>query len=90
MASLLIGNVDNSASDDDIRDLLARYGFPPCESIEHMPGDGSRPAVLLRYGDAPAEALRSLQPRLNDLFWRNRKLSVSVFDQRHDGGAAAR
>jgi hypothetical protein len=88
MANLLIGNLDSSASDDDIRDLLARYGFPPCDSIEHMPGDGSRPAVLLRYADAPAEALRSLQPRLQDLFWKNRKITVSVFDQRYEPGAA--
>jgi hypothetical protein len=88
MASLLIGNVDSSASDADIRDLLARYGFPPCDSIEHMPGDGSRPSVLLRYGGAPAEPLRSLVPRLQDLFWRNRKINVSVIDQRHDPGAA--
>jgi hypothetical protein len=87
MANLLIGNVDSSASDDDIRDLLARYGFPPCDSIEHMPGDGSRPAVLLRYGDAPAEALRSLQPRLQDLYWKSRKINVSVFEQRHEPGA---
>ena len=56
MASLLIGNVDDSASDDEIRELLSRYGFPPCDSIEHMEGSGSRPAVLLRYGGAPAEA----------------------------------
>jgi hypothetical protein len=88
MANLLIGNVDNSASDDDIRDLLARYGFPPWDSIEHMPGDGSRPSVLLRYEGAPAEALRSLQPRLQDLFWKNRKISVSVFEQRHEPGTA--
>ena len=88
MASLLIGNVDSSASDADIRDLLARYGFPPCDSIEHMAGDGSRPAVLLRYGGAPTEALRTLQPRLQDLFWKNRKIQVSVLDQRYDEGAA--
>jgi hypothetical protein len=55
-----------------------------------MPGDGSRPSVLLRYEGAPAEALRSLQPRLNELFWRNRKINVSVIDQRHDQGAAPR
>lgn len=85
MASLLIGNVDSSASDEEIRELVMRYGFPPFDSIEHMPGDGSRPAVLLRYGDAPAEALRSLQPRLHELFWKNRKINVSVLDQRYDG-----
>jgi hypothetical protein len=90
MASLLIGNVDDSASDDEIRELLARYGFPPCDSIEHMEGSGSRPAVLLRYGEAPAEALRSLQSRIQDLYWKNRKINVSVIDQRHDPGAESR
>jgi hypothetical protein len=88
MASLLIGNVDGSASDEDIRALLERYGFPPFDSIEHLPGDGSRPSVLLRYGGAPAEALRLLQPRLHDLFWKDRKIQVSVIDQRYDPGAA--
>jgi hypothetical protein len=88
MASLLIGNVDGSASDADIREMLERYGFPPADSIEHMPGDGSRPSVLLLYGGAPAEALRTLLPRVQDLFWRNRKINVSVIDQRHDPGAA--
>jgi hypothetical protein len=90
MASLMIGNVDSSASDEEIRELLARYGFPACDSIEHIPGDGSRPAVLLRYGGAPAEALRTLQPRLQDLFWKNRKIQVSVIDQRYDEEAGSR
>ena len=84
MASLLIGNVDDSASDDEIRELLARYGFPPCDSIEHMAGSGNHHAVLLRYGGAPADALRSLQSRIQDLYWKNRKINVSVIDQRHD------
>jgi hypothetical protein len=87
MAGLLIGNVDSSASDEELRDLLARHGFPPWDAIEHMPGDGSRPAVLLTYGGAPAEALRILQPRLNELFWKNRKLNVSVLELRQDPGA---
>jgi hypothetical protein len=90
MASLLIGNVDASATDEDLRELLERHGFPPWESIEHMPGDGSRPAVLVGYGDAPAEALRLLQPRLHDLFWKNRKINVSVMDLRQEPGAAPR
>jgi hypothetical protein len=90
MAGLLIGNVDSSATDDDLRDLLARHGFPPWDAIEHMPGDGSRPAVLVTYEDAPAEALRILQPKLHELFWKNHKLNVSVFELRHDPGEAPR
>ena len=90
MASLLIGNVGDSVSDDEIRALLARYGFPPCDSIEHMEGSGSRPAVLLRYGGAPAEALRSLQTRIQDLYWKDRKINVSVIDQRYDPDVGSR
>jgi hypothetical protein len=51
-----------------------------------MAGSGSRPAVLLRYGGAPAEALRSLQSRIQDLYWKDRKINVSVIDQRYDPG----
>lgn len=90
MAGLLIGNIDTSATDEDLRDLLARHGFPPWDAIEHMPGDGSRPAVLLRYDAAPAEALRILQPQLHELFWKNRRINVSVLDLRQDPGAAPR
>jgi hypothetical protein len=82
MAGLWMGNVDSSVSDDEIRELLAWYGFPEFDAIEHIAGDGSRPAVLLTFNDAPAQALRTLQPRIQDLFWKNRKLHVQVMDQR--------
>ena len=44
MTELLLGNVDSGASDDEIKALLVKYGFPEFDAIEHMPGDGSRPA----------------------------------------------
>jgi hypothetical protein len=80
MASLLVGNVDSSVSDDEIKELLLRYGFPEFDAIQHIAGDGSRPAVLLTFKDAPAQALRNLQPRIQDLFWKNRKLHVQVME----------
>jgi hypothetical protein len=46
--------------------------------------------VLLRYGGAPAEALRSLQSRIQDLYWKDRKINVSVIDQRYDPGMESR
>jgi hypothetical protein len=82
MAGLWMGNVDSSVSDDEIREFLIRYGFPEFDAIEHIAGDGSRPAVLLTFNDAPAQALRNLQPRIQDLFWNNRKIHVQVMDQR--------
>jgi hypothetical protein len=82
MAGLWVGNVDSSATDDEIRQFLVRYGFPEFDAIQHIAGDGSRPAVLLTFNDAPAQALRNLQPRIQDLFWKNRKLHVQVVEQR--------
>lgn len=81
MAALLIGNVDPEATDDEIKQFLVKYGFPEYDGIEHMPGDGSRPAVLLSFADATSESLRSLQARVQDLFWHNRKINVQVMER---------
>jgi hypothetical protein len=81
MAALMIGNVDPSATDDEIKQFLVKYGFPEYDGIEHMPGDGSRPAVLLTFADATSESLRSLQSRVQDLFWHNRKINVQVMER---------
>jgi hypothetical protein len=83
MADLLLGNVESGTSDEEIKAFLVKYGFPPFDEIEHMPGDGSRPAVLLTFKDAPPESLRSLQPRIQNMFWKNRKISALVMEQRY-------
>jgi hypothetical protein len=82
MAELVMGNVESGTSDEDIKAFLVKYGFPPFDAIEHMPGDGSRPAVLLTFRDAPQEALRILLPRIQDMFWHNRKIHVHVVNER--------
>jgi hypothetical protein len=81
MASLMMDNVDTEASDDEIKQFLVKYGFPEFDAIEHMPGDGSRPAVLLTFAEATSDSLRSLQPRIQDLFWHNRKIQVQVMER---------
>jgi hypothetical protein len=81
MAALMIGNVDPEATDDEIKQFLVKYGFPEYDGIEHIPGDGSRPAVLLTFADATSESLRSLQSRVQDLFWHNRKINVQVMER---------
>ena len=78
MADLLMGNVDAGTTDDEIKEFLVKYGFPPFDEIEHLPGDGSRPAVLLTFNDAAPATLNSLLPRIQDMFWKNRKLHVHV------------
>ncbi|MDB5771442.1 MAG: hypothetical protein JWM42_1816 [Burkholderia sp.] len=83
MADLLLGNVETGTSDEEIKAFLVKYGFPPFDAIEHMPGDGSRPAVLLTFKDAAPETLRSLQPRIQNIFWHNRKISAVIMDERY-------
>ena len=83
MAELLLGNVESGTSDDEIKAFLVKYGFPAFDGIEHMPGDGSRPAVLLTFNDVAPETLRSLQPRIQNMFWKNRTISAQVMDERY-------
>jgi hypothetical protein len=83
MAALLLGNVEDGASDEEIKALLVKYGFPPFDGIERIPGDGSRPAVLLTFKDADTETLRLLQPRIHDLFWKNRKVQAQIMSERY-------
>lgn len=78
MADLWLGNLDAKASDEEIKEFLMRYGFPPFDSIEHIPGDGTRPAVRLSFDKASPEALRRLQPRIHDMFWKNRRINAQV------------
>jgi len=78
MASLLLGNVKAGASDDEIRDFLVRYGFPPFDAIQHEPGDGSRPSVLLTFAAMDPVALGKLQQRIHDMYWNERRVSAHV------------
>jgi hypothetical protein len=84
MANLWIGNVDASATDDEIREFLIGYGLPPFDTIQHIEGTGARPAVLLGFNDVDHYALRSLQPRIHNLFWKNRVITVQVMPERDE------
>lgn len=83
MAELIVGNVETGTTDEEIKAFLVKYGFPPFDAIEHLPGDGSRPAVMLTFRDAAPETLRSLLPRVQDMFWKNRKIHVHVAAERY-------
>jgi len=78
MAQLWIGNIAPGTSDDELKALLVKYGFPAFDSIEHVPGDGSRPAVMVSFTRTDPMALQQLQPRVHNLYWKNRRLNVEV------------
>lgn len=82
MTRLLLGNLEPGTTDEEIRDFLVKYGFPPFDAIEHEPGDGSRPAVLLSFPGLDPSALFNLQQRVHDMYWNKRKLTARIMQDR--------
>jgi hypothetical protein len=84
MSVLMLVNIDPSTTDQEIRDFLLRYGLPAFDEIERVPGDGTRPAVTLHFDTVDAATLRNLQPRINHLFWKQRKVDAIVMNERYE------
>jgi hypothetical protein len=84
MGELWLGNVDTDATDDEIRQFLCNYGFPPFDSLQRIPGTGERPAVVVNFDSVESHVLRTLQPRIHNLFWKNRTLMVQVMPERDE------
>jgi hypothetical protein len=70
-----IGNIAPGTQDDEIRDLVTRYGIGTVGAIEQVPGDGTRPAVMVEVAATTEQMMRTTQ-RLNGLFWKGRSLNV--------------
>ncbi|MGT2455491.1 RNA-binding protein [Cupriavidus basilensis] len=83
MSLLLLGNIEGGTTDEEIKAFLVKYGFPPFDEIEHVPGDGTRPAVTLTFHSLTPEALRKLQPRIHNMFWKTRKINALVMAERY-------
>ena len=78
MAKLWVGNISPGTSDEELKALLVKYGFPAYDAIQHVPGDGTRPAVLLDFTATDSNTLQLLQARVHNLFWKDRRLNVAV------------
>ena len=82
MSGMLLANVDPGATDDEIRDFLVKYGFPPYSAIEHFEGDGSQPSVLVSFEGLDPAKLQALQGRIDHVFWKHRELRVRILQDR--------
>ncbi|MGR4869718.1 RNA-binding protein [Variovorax sp. LARHSF232] len=82
MSRLWLVNIEPGTSDEEIRDFLVKYGFPPFDSIEHEEGDGTRPAAMLTFGGLDPTALGQLQERVHNMYWKKRKLGAQVMRDR--------
>jgi RNA recognition motif-containing protein len=78
MAELWVGNVPANVTDDELLAFLAKFGFPPPDHMERIPGDGTRPAAVLDYPTLGTEALRPLQSRIHGIPWHGRTLNVQL------------
>ena len=78
MARLLLGNVEDGISDEEIGEFLSKYGFPTFSRIEHMLGDGSRPAALVHFEKVEPEALRKPKERVHNLYWKKGLVSAQI------------
>ncbi|TDN61187.1 RNA-binding protein [Paraburkholderia sp. BL10I2N1] len=84
MADLWVGSREDDASDDEIRECLIKYGFPSFDEIQRYSGTSARPAVALNFNDTTSDALRSLQPRVHDMFRKDRTIVVQVMPGREE------
>lgn len=80
MAHLFLDNID--ASEEEIQEFLARYGFPHFDAIQLFSGNGSQSAVLLTFTGRSSHELRTLQPRIHLLFWKRRRINAYVPTER--------
>ena len=78
MATLWIGNIPPNTSDQELMALLVKYGFPEFNGIEHIRGEGTRTAAALTFDAMDTVALQRLQPRVHNLYWKDRRLNVEV------------
>lgn len=78
MATLWLTNLPDDVTDDEIAGWLEKYGFPRCDEIARVPGDGSRPGATVRFDEVDEEVLRRLQPRIDGVFVRNKTIRAQI------------
>lgn len=82
MSHLLLTNLEPGTTDEEVRAFLDKYGLPPCDAIEQVPGDGTRPSVILDFHDLDAETLHKYAGRIDHMFWKRRELTAQVMIDR--------
>jgi hypothetical protein len=84
MAELMLSNVEESVTDEEIGEFLIRYGFPQFSTIQRIPGAGSRPSALVIFDNVTADGLRNLQPRVHNMFWKGRTITALLLPERDE------
>ena len=76
---LWIGNIAPGTTDDELKELVKKYAHKlECTAILRVEGDGSRPAAVLEFADAPLGAVEQLSMRRGGMYWKGRELFSSA------------
>ena len=76
---LWIGNIAPGTTDDELKEFVKKYAHElECTAIQRVEGDGSRPAAVLEFADAPLGAVEQLSMRLGGMYWKGRELFSST------------
>jgi hypothetical protein len=78
MDKIWIANVPPNTTDEELLALAKKYSGLDGAVVEHVPGDGSRPAVIIEFAGAPLGAVSELALRLQGLYWKDRALHAST------------
>lgn len=76
---LWIGNIAPGTSDDELTEFVKKYAPQlECTAMQRVEGDGSRPAAVLEFPEAPVGALEEVVLRLHGMYWKGRELFCST------------
>jgi RNA recognition motif-containing protein len=76
--NIVINNVPPETTEDEVKQLLVKYGFPEFTSFQMEPGDGTRPLAIIGFEGVHNEGIRPLIQRVDGLFWKDRRISVAM------------
>lgn len=78
MDKLWIANVPPETTDEELLELVKKYSGLEARVTEHVPGDGTRPAVIIEFAGAPLGAVNQLALRLQGMYWKDRTIHAST------------
>ncbi len=76
--NIWIGNLAPDTTEQEVREFLAKYGFPDPTGVQSVPGDGTRPGMALEFEGVHPEGLRPLVERVDGLYWKGRPIVVTM------------
>nr|WP_315592410.1 RNA-binding protein [uncultured Cupriavidus sp.] len=82
MTLLMLSNLHPDTTEDQVKDFVTRYGFPPYDEYERQEGDGTRPSVTLTFRTVDLATLQRLVPRIHGVFWNGHKINALILRER--------